>query len=240
MDGSLPALLTRSLAGAVRAASDLLFPTRCVHCGEPGDLLCAECVGALVRLTGPSCGMCAAPLPSGNRCGRCAERRPALSRTVAVFQMDGPVRTAIHRLKYEDIRAVAPLLGALMASHPAVERLRVDAVIPVPLHGRRLRARGYNHAHLLAKPVAARLDLEPDTRTLRRIVASPPQVEAPGEAERRRRVAGAFEAGVGARGLRTLLVDDVYTTGATLNECAGALKAAGAAWVGALVLAREM
>ena len=232
-------LLTRSLASAVRATCDLLFPPRCVHCGGAGELFCAECVANSVRLAGPACSMCAAPLPSGNRCARCAERPPALSRTIAVFQMDGPVRTAIHRLKYDDIRAVAPVLGAVMAAHPALEHVRADAVVPVPLHRRRLRARGYNHAQLLAKPVAARLGLEPDTRTLRRVVSSPPQVEARGEAERRQRVAGAFEAGDGVRGKRALLVDDVYTTGATLNACAGALKRSGAAWVGALVLARE-
>ena len=163
-----------------------------------------------------------------------------MSRTVAVFQMDGPVRTAIHKLKYEDLRAVAPVLGAQMAAHPALERVRADAVMPVPLHRRRLRNRGYNHAQLLAGPVAARLGLHTDTDTLRRVVASPRQVEAADETERRLRVAVAFEAGPAAQGKRVLLVDDVCTTGATLDACARALKRAGAAWVGALVLAKEL
>jgi len=157
-----------------------------------------------------------------------------------VFQMDGPVRTAIHRLKYEDLRAVAPMLGAQMAAHPALERIRADAVMPVPLHRQRLRSRGYNHAELLARPVAARLDLQADTRTLRRIVASPAQVEAADETERRLRVVDAFEASSAARNKRVLLVDDVSTTGATIDACARALRRAGAAWVGALVLAKEL
>ena len=163
-----------------------------------------------------------------------------MSRTVAVFQMDGPIRTAIHRLKYEDLRAVAPVLGELMAAHPALGRLRCDIVTPVPLHPRRLRSRGYNHAELLARPVAARLGVSLDTRTLRRVRASPPQVEAADETERRLRVADAFDAGPAAAGKRVLLVDDVCTTGATLDACARALKRAGAAWVGALVLAKEL
>ncbi|MBM3957148.1 MAG: ComF family protein [Gemmatimonadetes bacterium] len=233
-------LVTRALRVAAGAAADLLFPARCVHCGEPGRLLCDRCIGISVRLTGPACRSCAAPMPSGDRCWRCAERPPATSRTVALFQMDGPIRTAVHRLKYEDLRAVAPVLGDLMAAHPALDRVHADVVMPVPLHRRRLRSRGYNHAELLARPVAVRLGVHVDTRTLRRVRASPPQVEAADEAERRLRVADAFEAGAAASGKRVLLVDDVCTTGATLDACARALKRAGAAWVGALVLAKEL
>ena len=225
---------------AMSMAADLLFPTRCAHCGKSGPLLCDECLDASVRLTGPACDRCAMPLPSGSRCMRCAERPPATSRTVAVFQMDGPVRTAIHRLKYEDLRAIAPVLGAHMAAHPVVARLRVEAVVPVPLHRRRLRSRGYNHAELLARPVAARLGVPLSAGLLKRVVASPRQVEAADEAERWLRVAGTFEADPTAKGTRVLLVDDVCTTGATLDACARELRRADAAWVGALVLAREL
>ena len=240
MSGVTRFVLVQGLRTAARAAAGLLFPGRCVHCGEPGDLLCKRCIGVSVRLTGAACRVCATPMTHGNMCMRCAELPLAISRTIAVFQMDGPVRTAIHKLKYEDLRAVAPALGAEMAAHPALERLRVDAVMPVPLHWRRMRSRGYNHAELLAGPVAARLGLKTDTRTLRRVAATPPQVEAADETERRRRVLDAFEATPAAMGKRVLIVDDVCTTGATLDACARALKRAGAAWVGALVLAKEL
>jgi ComF family protein len=232
--------LRQALKSVAQAAVDLLYPPRCVHCGEPGALLCESCLDNSVRLTGPACSMCAEPLESGNRCMRCAELPLAMSRTIAAFQMDGPIRTAVHRLKYDDLRAVAAPLGEQMVSHPYLGRVEFDAVVPVPLHWRRLRSRGYNHAELLARPLARHLGLEVDNRLLHRVQVSAPQVQAMDETERRRNVQNAFEASPASKGLEVLLIDDVCTTGATLDACARALKRAGAARVAALVLAKEL
>jgi ComF family protein len=160
---------------------------------------------------------------------------------VAVYQYDGPVRAAVHALKYDGVRAIASLLGALMAACPRLQRLEAEVVTPVPMHPARLRSRGYNQSDLLASEVAKRLRFPMDTRALRKVRNTPPQARSTSELERARQVAGAFLADAArVSGKRVLLVDDVATTCSTLNACAGALKAAGAAWAGAIVLAREV
>ncbi len=159
---------------------------------------------------------------------------------VAVYQFDGAIRDAVHALKYDGLRAIAPALGRLMASHPSLSRMDLDAIVAVPVHPRRLRERGYNQAGLLADEVGRRLSLPVAQRALRRVKDTPPQARTKDEAGRARNVAGVFEAGTGTEGKRLLLVDDVATTGSTVNACAAALRRAGAEWVGALVLAREM
>ncbi|MEX0761684.1 MAG: ComF family protein [Dehalococcoidia bacterium] len=228
------------LTSAVQSAVELLFPGRCVHCGKSGSLLCDVCLDQAVRLDGPVCDRCALPMPQGSRCQKCAASPPALDRMLAVFQMDGPIRDAVHALKYNDLRALAPVLAAEMAALPAVQRMKVDVVVPTPMHPSRVRARGYNQSDLLASRLAKALDWPVDDHALRRVVNTPPQVKAQDESSRIRAMAGAFRSGDGFGDRRVLLVDDVATTGSTLNACASTLRQAGAAWVGALVLAREI
>jgi ComF family protein len=160
---------------------------------------------------------------------------------IAAYQYDGPVRDAVHALKYDGLRAVAPVLGARMAALPSVSRLEADVMVPVPLHPSRMRSRGYNHAELLAREIGRRTALPVDVRALRRIRNTPAQARAANEKERARQVAGAFAArGDRVAGKRVLVVDDVATTCSTLDSCARALKTAGAARVIGLVLAREL
>lgn len=226
-----------------KAVLDLLFPARCVNCRAGGALLCVNCLDHAVRLDGPACHRCAAPMKSGSLCQKCASspRQAGVDRLVAAYQYDGAVREAIHALKYEGLRAVAPELGRLMADVPALRRMEVDIVVPVPVHPSRLRSRGYNQSELLAKEVARRLSLPLDARAARRVRNSPPQARTPDERQRARQVEGAFEGAPDrVSGKRVLLVDDVATTCSTLNACAGALKTAGAVSVAAVVLAREV
>ncbi len=236
-------MLSYTVSKTAKAALDLVFPARCVNCRAEGALLCVSCLDDAVRLDGPACRKCAAPMKSTSLCERCAAspRQAGVDRLIAAYQYDGAIREAIHALKYEGLRAVAPDLGGLMAEVPALHRMEVDVVVPVPVHPSRLRSRGYNQSELLAKEVAKRLSLPLDARAARRIRNSPPQARTPDEHQRARQVEGAFE-GVPDRmsGRRVLLVDDVATTCSTLNACAGALKAAGAVWVAAIVLAREV
>ncbi|MDA1257018.1 MAG: phosphoribosyltransferase family protein [Chloroflexi bacterium] len=143
-------------------------------------------------------------------------------------------------MKYDGLRSIAPALGDEMALRYGGRRKAPDAVVPVPLHRARLRSRGYNQAELLARPVAAETGAPLRTDLLRRVIDSPSQAAALDETERAERVRFAFEARPDVTGLHILLVDDVATTGSTINSAARTLLDSGAWGVSALVLAREL
>ncbi|MBI4233214.1 MAG: ComF family protein [Chloroflexi bacterium] len=153
--------------------------------------------------------------------------------------MEGAIREAVHRLKYSNLRAIAPALAGLLAEHLQAHPVPADLIVPVPLHPRRERQRGFNQAALLAKEAGRRLRLPLVERALARVRDSPPQARSASREERRANVQGAFMARQGFQGRCVLLVDDVCTTGATLEACAGALRNAGASSIWALTLARE-
>ena len=138
-----------------------------------------------------ACHLCAIPVPARHLCSRCAASRPVVAQTVAVFTMDGPIRTAIHRLKYEDLRALGDVLGGLLAAHPRIRRMNVDTVFPILIHRSTLRRRGFNHAELIARRVARELGVTLGQNALRKVRDTPRQVEVGGEAARRRNRAGA-------------------------------------------------
>ncbi len=231
--------LTSALESAFRQAIDLVFPQTCVHCEVEGQLLCDRCIDEAPRIGNEACRTCGVQLEYGSRCGKCAEAPPALARVTAVFQFEGAMRDAVHALKYRDLRAIAPVLGAELASDVRARHRNIDVVVPVPLHKRRMRSRGYNQAELLARPVAARLGVSLSTRLLSRVTDNPPQAQARNEVARSAGVRKAFAASGDARGVRVLLIDDVATTCSTLDACGRALYRAGARSVRAAVLARE-
>ena len=151
----------------------------------------------------------------------------------------GAVRKAIHALKYQGVRAVAPTLGQLLVPFLAQEGLEGDLLVPVPLHPKRERQRGYNQSLLLAQAVGRATGLAVEPRALTRVTSVPSQVSLRAE-ERCANVAEAFRARPeSVVGRRILVIDDVCTTGATLEACALALKEAGAVSVWGLALARE-
>ena len=219
---------------------ELVFPSRCVHCDAEGSLLCDMCIGKARSLNGGFCRRCARHTRGPDLCHACAESPPPLSRLIAVYQFDGAIRDAIHALKYNDIRALGPLLGKLMSDDPRIVRLVPDAIVPVPLHPRRERGRGYNQAAILARPIAEFLHAPVARDLLRRTVDNQPQVESRAGSARSRNVSGIFDASPDVHGKQILLVDDVATTGSTLRECAGTLLKAGARRVDAVVLAKEI
>jgi len=159
-------------------------------------------------------------------CDRCASLVEEAEDLGAVYEYGGPLADAIQRFKYGGRSDLGSALGALMGVEAQHCVREVDAVVPVPLHWRRRRARGYDQAALLAKPIARFLGLPARLRGLRRVRNTPPQVEFTHQ-ERHQNIAGAFEPWRLGGASRVLLIDDVRTTGATLRAAAAALEAGG-------------
>lgn len=157
------------------------------------------------------------------------------------FCFDGAVRQAIHQLKYRNVKALAAPLAQMMGEFLVKNPLPVEVVVPVPLHPRRLRERGYNQASLLARELAKLGSMPLVEGMLVRLHDTPAQTRTQSAKERQSNVARAFSCrGRELEGKRILLIDDVCTSGATLDACARAVKAAGAASVWGLTLAREV
>jgi ComF family protein len=235
----------------VRAVADallsVLFAPLCAACAGPLDRptagpVCAGCWRSIRPLTPPLCDLCGDPLPTWrtlgvplDRCARCRRLQSALDKARAIGAYDGALRAIVHALKYDGRRSLARPLAALMRERGAAVLAGADAVVPVPLHPSRRRQRGFNQAADLARRLGPTV-----VDALRRVRATASQAELPA-ARRHGNVRGAFVATPQAAALRgkiVVLVDDVSTTGATLNACARALKEAGAGEVRALTAAR--
>ena len=213
----------------------ILFPLRCAGCGSGAWPFCDACHRTLVAFAPPWCATCG--LPSAVPRDTCPECPPGSFDAVrSAFLFDGAARSAVHRLKFSGWRPVASALGGAMA---AVLDGRIDdhVVTWVPLSRRRLAARGFDQARLLADAVAASADSRPRA-LLRRVADGGPQARRSG-AERRAAVARLFVTTRGAPE-RVILVDDVVTTGATAGACAAVLRAAGARRVVLLTAARSV
>jgi ComF family protein len=215
--------------------ANLFFGGACFVCrGAARELLCAACRSELPRLAAERCPRCALPTPGGAVCGRCLAEPPAYDATTAVLAYDFPADALVHALKFRGELALAPFLGKLLSS--AIQDESIDRVIPVPLSSARLASRGYNQAVEIARHLArGKLDL--DTCVRPRDAA--PQSGLPWD-ERRRNVRGAFGCRRPLAGASVAVVDDVMTTGATLDELARTLKRAGAARVVNWVVARPL
>ena len=190
---------------------DLIFPPHCVACGQAGTWLCPECIARAPRLRPPLCPHCGRPLSLGARCP-CVTQTTYLAGARSVGLHKGPLRRAIHALKYEGLRQIAPLLAALMAATWREQGVAVDAIVAVPLSPARERARGYSQADLLARPLADELGVSCIAGLLRtRDTRSQVGLDLN---QRWDNVWGAFRwRGKGLVGQRILLVDDVLTTG---------------------------
>jgi ComF family protein len=228
VDGTLPRML--------RA----LWPPRCLACderGHGGRDLCLACARAL-PWNRVACPTCALPLPMpAPACGACLQRRPPLDAVHAAFVYARPLDRLLPRFKFHGDLAAGRLLAQLMAD-AFVGRERPEAVVPIPLHGRRLRTRGYDQALELARPLARSLDLSLRADTLRRVRPTAAQSELSALA-RRRNVRDAFVAtGATKLPVHVVLLDDVMTTGATLHAAAKALRRVGVQRVDAWVCAR--
>jgi ComF family protein len=238
-----------SLAGSAgRLVLDALLPPRCLGCGrgvsEPGAL-CVACWSRLVFLAPPACEACGHPFAHevavGALCGPCSRARPPFRRARAVLAYEEGSRALLLRFKHADRTEGAASFARWMAGAGSELIAACDLIVPVPLHWRRLFRRRYNQAALLSGALARRSGLEHRPDLLRRHRPSAGQGRL-GRAERRQRVAGAFLVSPrqrhGLDGRAVLLIDDVFTTGATAAACTTALLEAGAAAVDVLTLAR--
>jgi ComF family protein len=233
----------RTIADGLLAA--VLAPT-CASCEAALDEptrgpVCRRCWNAITTFTPPLCAQCGDPLPSwrvisleATRCARCRRRPSAISRMRAIGDYEGALRAIVHALKYGGRRSLAAPLAERIRHECADALIEADVLVPVPLHRRRRRARGFNQAEELARGLGL-----PVGGALKRVRPTASQTGLPA-AQRHRNVREAFRLRwrASVRGLRVVLVDDVCTTGATLEACARVLREAGAADVRAVTAAR--
>ncbi len=219
-------------------ALDLLFPPKCVACGREEGYICNTCSLTLSYTKPPVCPVCILPLEGKRRCD--CRYWTSLDGLSSPFVFKGVIREAVIQLKYHNLRAIAPLLAGYMHKYLKEKPFVPDMIIAVPLHKSRLRQRGYNQSELLTKQLGKLTGILPNN-SLRRTRKAQSQVEAGNIKLRHINVDMAFTCSdVQIKGKKILLIDDVCTSGATLDSCAGALKAAGASGVRGLTLAREV
>jgi ComF family protein len=230
---------------------DMIFPPRCVVCQRVGAAVCARCLSSMQPPTAPICARCGETIrvttsSTSGLCAACSNGRGPKHldgvRVAAIYT--GAVRPAVLALKFRGQRRVAECLAPLMQAPFQADIHTADMVIPVPLHASRRRERGYNQAELLARAFASLQGLPVHTDVLVRARATEAQTHL-SQAERRRNVAGAFALFDPTdvkmiAGRRIVLVDDVTTTGSTLDAAADPLRAAGAASVWGLAFARPL
>ena len=222
-------------------ALNLLFPQWCIGCAKEGSFICYSCRSSLPRVMPPLCPRCGRPQPSGILCSSCVSWQAEIDGIRSPFRFDGVMRQAIHQLKYRNLRALAAPLAQMLNDYLITNPMPGEVLVPVPLHRKRLRERGYNQSSLLAKELGKLTNLPVVDDCLIRQRPTLPQARTSTVDERQSNVADAFACYTQRlRDKQVLLIDDVSTSGATLNACAAALKAAGVTSVWGLALAREI
>jgi competence protein ComFC len=220
---------------------DWLYPPCCGGCQNRGARWCLECQSKTELISQLTvCPRCGVPQNEADFCNNCQSSSPHFMALRAWAIYKGPVRQAVHRLKYKGDLGLGEVFGHLLMDYLRNLHWHIDTVIPVPLGVERLAQRGYNQASLLARPVAWGLGLDYLPEALKRVRETRSQVDL-SAVERKRNVLGAFRASRDqVAGRRVLVVDDVATSGATIDSCAAALRGEGAIEVYGLTLARAV
>jgi ComF family protein len=224
-----------------RSTINRLFPPRCVLCGNTadGNTLCPPCLNDLPWLSETRCPQCALPTPDGQICGSCLNHPPAFDRTFAPLTYDFPAGKLIQALKYNHRLEITSVLAEIWLGRSTPNPLP-DLLVPMPLHPARLRERGFNQAYELGRALVRPLKLVLAHDACQRIRDTPPQATLPLKA-RQKNLRGAFSASMEKiSGKRVAIVDDVMTSGSSLNELAAILKKAGAVEVECWVMARAL
>lgn len=228
---------------------DTLFPISCIACGKSGKWLCKKCLNKISLKTEQVCPYCEKKItPNGYTCFDCKEKFFLDGLLVAASYRDRIISTAIHLYKYRFVEDFSRILGDIMLKSIRHSELPLpDIIIPVPLHKRRLRHRGFNQSELIANYIAEKIapgfPIAVENNLLERFRYTHPQMEIRNQAKRKKNIEKAFKIPKNKLELvnnkRILLVDDVTTTGATIFECAKTLKKSGASEVFATVIARQ-
>ncbi len=223
----------------------IAYPATCILCGAPGQGqrdLCDGCLNDLPH-NRHGCPSCALPLPPssppGTLCGKCLKQPPKFDRCLAALRYEPPVNHLIGGLKFRDKLGYGRLLAQLLGDHLA-QRVHPlpQLIIPVPLHPARLKQRGFDQALELARPLSRRFAIPIDATSCRRVRATAPQSELDRK-DRRRNIRGAFQLAAQLPAGHVAIVDDVVTTGSTVNELAHTLRRAGVSQVEVWAIARR-
>lgn len=219
---------------------DLFFPARCVSCGQLGNLFCNDCKADILTISSQTCPMCNKISPKGKFCGRCRPKTALSGIASACYFREGTIKEAIHSFKYENVHSLSINLSRLLIDLLGREKISFDVVCFVPITKKREGWRGYNQAEILAQAVADHFK-KPLIPVLKKVKETKTQVGLP-KKKREQNLRGAFRIKTGKLQIenkRILLVDDVVTTGTTLNECGRILKSAGAREIWAVTVAKE-
>ena len=217
-----------------------LFMKNCLLCGtKSGDDFCKACRNSLPCLTHDRCVVCALPVKGSQICGACLANPPAFGRSVAALEYTFPVDALLQRLKYGANLAMARVLADLLFSHIDNAVDLPDFIVPMPLHPGRLRERGFNQALELARRISKKTGIALLPDVCHRVRDTPSQTGLPWK-ERERNIRGAFSCETKLEGKHIAILDDVMTTGATLNELAKVLRKCGASHVSGWVVARTL
>jgi len=220
----------------------LVYDNQCPSCGLPGDSIalfpiCSRCMASVTGYRGPACLRCAKPFASrySDTCGDCLSDTPAFDRALSYGLYEGVLMEAIHLMKFKGVRRLASPLSAMISSLDLPGD--ADIIMPVPMTRGGLIRRGFNQSALVARALGKARGIPLRLDVLLKTRETPPQLGLSRRA-RLRNLRGAFRAEPGVRGLNVIVLDDVITTGATMRECAKALKKEGAAGVTAISIAR--
>lgn len=200
---------------------------------------CEPCYRHLPQLSGNHCPVCLWPVPTAEICGACLKNPPAFTRTIAALRYTFPADALIHSLKYQANLAIAPMLANLLITRLETVEKMPDVIIPMPLHPIRLRERGFNQAMEISRYISKQMGIVVLPDSCHRIKHTPPQTGLPWKA-RQKNMRKAFSCKIEMSGKHIALVDDVMTTGATLNELSKVLRQRGAAEISNWIIARTL
>lgn len=241
-----------SLSDVLNDLSDVMFPPQCLGCNEiirsfDEHIFCSDCANKIHYVAGSICQICGTTFPDSpaenHLCGDCLEKKPYFFHARAIFSYEDMMVNVIHQFKYKSNISVGEIMASFMASFsfPDIDFADYSLMIPVPLHIKRLRERGFNQSLILARALGQQKNIPVDFSLLKRNKFTLTQTGS-NKKERQKNIKGAFDVSNKKKIINKniILVDDVYTTGATVNECAKTLTKAGAGKVSVLTLARVL